>query len=685
MSSTLASLLVRIGVDMSDFQSSMESMEKKLTKVGKKLNDVGKDLSMKVTAPIVAFGTVTLKAAGDFESSMNRVKALSGATGDEFASMRDLAKELGRTTQFSASQAADAMGFLAMAGFKANEMMGALPGTLNLAAAAGIDLATSADIASNILTGYGKSVEELAHVNDVLVKTMTSSNVDLRMLGESMKYAAPVASALGVSFEEASAAIGMMGNAGIQGSQAGTALRGGLARLAKPTREVTRALDRLGVQTHDSTGKMKPLAEIIGDLENKGATAADMLAIFGLEAGPAMQALLEQGSDSLKSFTYELENAGGTAETIAAAQMEGFNGSLKELQSALEGLMLAIADSGLLEWFTEITKKVTAWLQKVSETNPELLRLGTIVALVAAAIGPLLIVFGKVIGAVGVIAGALPVMGTALAALTGPIGITIAAVTAFIAVGYSLYKNWDEIVGFLSQLYNNLKDKVSGTMNEMGQSISQHYQKVKTSTVESWGYVKGYLAITLSEMSKSVALHGGSIYNSMANSFHNVHAVTASIWQGVKNTIFRHIEEAKEIVRSGLKAIQSFFSNLTLTLPRPKLPRFSLSGNFSLTPPSVPKVDVSWYKKGGLFNGPSIIGVGEAGPEAVVPLQGHRMKPFAAEIAQQMGHSPTGEKVDAVTIQVAQLIVREEADIEKIANQLYRLQQRGQRAKGVFA
>src|SRR5690606_25493246 len=196
---------------------------------------------------------------GDFQAGMNQVRAVSGATGDELAALETQAKELGRTTQFSASEAADGMGYLAMAGFEANEILGSMPSVLQLAAAAQMDLGRAADITSNILTGYGMEVDELGHANDVLVNAMTRANVDLTMLGESFKYVGPVAKSAGVTFEESAAAIGLLGNAGIQGSMAGTALRGAISRLLNPTGEAARTLERLGVNAVTSSGELRPL------------------------------------------------------------------------------------------------------------------------------------------------------------------------------------------------------------------------------------------------------------------------------------------------------------------------------------------------------------------------------------------------------------------------------------------
>ena len=339
-----------------------------------------------VSAPITA-------AAG-FEKSMNRVRALSNATEDEFAALGGQARELGRTTQYSASQASDAMGFLAMAGFSVDEIIGAMPGTLQLAAAGQIDLSRAADIASNVLSAYGMDVEQLGRVNDVLAATFTSTNTDLNQLAEAMKYAAPVASAAGVQFEEAAAAIGLMGNAGIQGSMAGTSLRGAIARILSPTRSVEDAMSEMGMTTGeiadamgdfegaaddisdvlaeagvsftDAQGRILPLVDIVRQLEPHADDAGLMMRLFGLRAGPAMAALVSQGAEALNELTDGLETSGGTAARIAETQMQGFEGKMMAFRSAVEGVNIAIGNA-LLPTLTAFAEAVTRLLGPVTQ------------------------------------------------------------------------------------------------------------------------------------------------------------------------------------------------------------------------------------------------------------------------------------------------------------------------------
>jgi len=382
---------------------------------------------------------------------MNKVAAVSGATDDELTALSDKAKELGATTQFSASQAADALGFLSMAGFSANEAMEALPGTLQLAAAAGMDLGGAADIVSNVLSGYALEVKDLSRVNDVLVKTFTSSNTNLEQMGQAMQYVGPIAAA-GVQFEEASAAIGLLGNAGIQSTSAGTALRGAMAKMLVPTKEAEKAMKAAGLSFTDASGKLLPLADIIESLEPHAQDAALFMEIFGQKAGPGMAALVSQGSGALRNLTKELEGAGGSAQEVADKQMEGLNGAIKRMKSAFEALMIAIAESGLLDAITDLANKFAGLLTRLSETNPKLLKVATVAALVVAALGPVVTVVGTL---TTVLAPLLALIGGAAGVgLVGSLGLLLGPLALIVVAVYAAVKAWQT---FGPALKDNMK------------------------------------------------------------------------------------------------------------------------------------------------------------------------------------------------------------------------------------
>ena len=326
---------------------------------------------------LVALGAVTvftsmIRTMADFEKAMNRVRAVSQATAGQFNALKEQARELGETTVFSAQEVAEGMGFLAQAGFQTNEIIAAMPSTLNLAAAAQLDLATTADIVSNVMQGYGLDASEAGRATDVMTKAFISSNTDLTQLGQAMKFAGPVAKGMGLEFEETAAALGLMGNAGIQATMAGTGLRGALVRLASPTRLVKDTLDELGVSVVNSAGKMDSLVEIVRKLEESGATTTQIMEIFGQRAGPAMAVLIEQGSVALTEFTAKLKDSGGTAKRVADIQLEGLAGALRLLQSAWTEMILVVGDEGGLSIVQTVIEATTIVIRTFTRVVQEL-------------------------------------------------------------------------------------------------------------------------------------------------------------------------------------------------------------------------------------------------------------------------------------------------------------------------
>jgi len=413
------------------------SMAESFAVAGRAMASAGDQMTMALTLPIVGAGAATIKTAGDFEKAMNAVRAATESAGAEFTGLRNLAIDLGSTTAFSATDAANAMQMMATAGFNTTDIMAALPGVLDLAAAGSVGLAEAAEIAGDILNGYGMKAGDIGKVNDILARNFLSTATSLTDLGESFKYVAPVAASAGITFTEINAAIGLLGNAGIKGSQAGTSLRGSIVALLKPTNAAANTLADLGVKVVDSHGKLLPLVKIVDQLAKSGADTADMMTIFGLESGPAMQALVSQGSAALAGLDTQLKNAGGTAQKVAATQMEGLNGSMDNLSSSVEGLMIAIGDAGLLGWATKLTVVMTEWVARTAELNPVLLRAATITAIVVAAAGPLLAIFGRMSVMIGEgimvlqrFGGWLIRVAPWLTALAGPIGLVVAGVVA---------------------------------------------------------------------------------------------------------------------------------------------------------------------------------------------------------------------------------------------------------------
>ncbi|AXH63575.1 phage tail tape measure protein [Providencia huaxiensis] len=473
----------------------------------------------------------------DFEIGMSKVQALTrlDKNSDDYKMLREQARDLGATTAFTANEVAQGQAFYAMAGFKPEQIKNAMSGTLSMSLAGDIDLATTADIGSNILTGFKLNSNEMNRVSDALVATFTRSNTNLTMLGDTMKYVAPVASGLGVDLETAAVAAGKLGDAGIQGSMAGTGLRSILGRLAEPPKMAGEALDKLKIKTRDAKGNLRQFTEILAELDKKTKKmgTAERAGLFkhiaGEEAFSALSVLVDQaGSGQLQAMIAEIKAAKGEAEKVAKTMTDNLDGDLKNLTSAYEDVGIQVfggADSPL----RDITKRVTDLISKFGQwakKNPELVKqitmitlgLGAVLAvgggitlMIAALIGPLamaklsLSVLGiKGSGFLSLLIKPIKLIGTAFmmlgrALLANPI---ILIITAIAGAAYLIYKYWDDIVPYAKKLWNRVTE-----------IFSQFWEGVK-SYVLNWGLVG------------LVYQHWGEIV-----------AITSRMWALVKKTI----------------------------------------------------------------------------------------------------------------------------------------------------
>lgn len=401
-----------------------------LKDIGGNISDLGSSMGM-LAIPIAAIGAGIIKVSADFQASMNNVQALTSATGEEFQKLRFQARELGKSTIFSASQAADGMTFLAQAGFEVNEIYDAMPATLDLAAAAGLGLAQAADISSNILQGFKLEATDMAFAADVLSNTFASSNVNLVQLSESMKFVAPIAAELGLEISEVAAAIGFMGDAGIQGSMAGTAFRMGLLQLASDSGGAADMLKSLGVEIANEAGEMRTLADIIGQLNEKTKDMTDIQrtntieAIVGTRAVTAFLTLMSRGQEELEAFAKANEDALGRTGELAEAKLKGFSGALKKFRSAAEGLGITLGGEegeGFLGSLTPLIDKLTKLtlaLDDLAQASPGatsvLISLGATTVILAgftAALGFVITNVAKFVIAIRSLLGLSPVLVT---------------------------------------------------------------------------------------------------------------------------------------------------------------------------------------------------------------------------------------------------------------------------------
>lgn len=437
--------------------------------VARGFKSMGRQMSVGIAAPTVAAGANALRMGLDFETAMNNTQSKLLVSKEAMKALRDQAKEMGSTTAFSASQAANAQGFLAQAGFNAKQIIGSLPATLDLAAAANMDLAGAADIASNVLGAFKMqsadasiNTKNYARVVNVLALASARSNTSVEELAEGFKDAAPVAAGFGMDIEQTSAMLGMLANMGIKGSKSGMVMKNMLGNLASPASSARKALDALNIKQSDLFNKtasgqvvFKGVANMLQMFKKNGAGASEMLKIFGKEAGPGMIAV----GDSAKAieFLEKQLHASGSAAQMAKIQMQGLPGVWKSLKSAWEAINISFVESGVFEPLIKGAKALTKQMQTWAKANPDTLKALGRIAVVAAVAAPALIAVGATLASVTAIATFSAGAFALLSAATLPL---VAALGAVGAAGYALYKHWDQVGAYLKGVWWGMKQQL---------------------------------------------------------------------------------------------------------------------------------------------------------------------------------------------------------------------------------
>lgn len=426
------------------FGEKMAAAGKTVKEFGQGMTSVGKEMSMKVTAPLVAIGGVAAKLGMDFKAGLSEVQALSGATADELANLEERSRELGASTKFSAKEVTEGFKYMALAGWDVQQSLDGIDGVLNLAAASGEDLGRVSDILTDSISAFGDEAKDAGRYADVLAAASSNANTDVSGLGEAFKMVAPVAGALGYSLEDTSVALGLMANAGVKGSAAGTALRSALTNLVKPTKAMKDEMKKLGINVKDSNGEMKPLDTLLGDLRGsfgkltEAEKASSAATIFGKEAMSGMLAVINAGDADFNKLTKAIANSEGVAESMSETMQNNLAGQLTNLKSGMEELALKISEAlePALKKIVGFVQDLVTWLNGLSkETQTAIVAIAALVA----GIGPLLVVLGTVLTMLGGLMTTLPALMPLITALAGPIGIIIGSLTA-LGVAYALLK-----------------------------------------------------------------------------------------------------------------------------------------------------------------------------------------------------------------------------------------------------
>lgn len=873
--------------------AKIEEVGGKLQATGDKISGVGEKL-MPVSAGITALGTAAVKTTADFDSSMSQVQATMGITADSMSelngesvntvdSLRALAKQMGSETAFSASECADAMNYLALAGYDTQEIYDTLPTVLNLAAAGGIDLASASDMVTDAMSALGMETSEADTMVDQMAKTASMTNTSVAQLGNGILTIGATAKSIKGGTAELNTALGILANNGIKGAEGGTALRNVILSLQNPTDKAAACLNDLGVQVYDSEGNMRSMNDILGDLNASmdGMTAAEksniISQIFNKTDLAAVNSLLANTGDTWDSLQQSIEQSGGAAQQMADTQLDNLSGQLTILKSALEGLAISFGEI-LMPIVRSAVEKIQAFVDKLNSMDDAQKQAIVRFAAVAAAIGPLLLILGKTISTVGSAmqgfstitkavaklgvssagsSGAITGLSSALSAVAGPVLAVVAVIAVLVAAFKHLWDTnegfhnamtaiwkgivskvqafcqgitdrlnalgfdfkgitdvlkaiWDSfcnllapvfegafaaisavlgtvldvITGLLdvfiglftgnwSQLWNGIKEifsgiwdgvvgiftaalnmlrgvadtilgwfgtnwnavwtsvstfftnvwtgitsfftgiwetiknvvqtgilfigslleaawniitlpfqfiwencgdiiksvwdtikttvstvinaiasvistvltaiqnvfstiwtaistKVSTVVNGIKTTVSTVFNGIKSVASSVWNGIKSAISTVVDGIKNKVSSVFNSVKSTVSSVFNGIKSTATSVWNGIKNAIITPIEAAKNKVKGVVDAIKGFFSGMKISLPHIKLPHFRVSGKLSISPPSVPKLSIDWYKEGGIMTRPTVFGMngsslmagGEAGAEAILPLKG---------------------------------------------------------------
>lgn len=523
------SIAAKMTLDISNFTSQLNLAQNqaqrlavessKSFQIGSALTGMGKVLSTAVTLPLLGIAATSIKVGNEFQAQMSRVQAIAGATGGELDKMKRQAIELGAKTAFSAKEAAQGMENLASAGFQVNEIMDAMPGVLDLAAVSGGDVAASSEAMASSLRAFGLEAGQAGHVADVFARAAADTNAETVDMAEAMKYVAPVAHSMGLSLEETAASIGIMADAGIKGSQAGTTLRGALSRIAKPTKAMVKSMDQLGVSFYDANGKMIPLREQIAQL--KTATAGltqeernrHLVTLYGQNSLSGMLALLDAGPEKLDKMTNALINSDGAAREMAETMQDNLASKIEQMGGAFESAAIVIQQ--ILEpALTKVVGGITKLIEAFLNMSPVGQKMVVIFAGMVAALGPLLLIAGTVVTTMVKLRIAMQFLGPAFMGTMGTIALVVAAFYALVAVFMIAYTKSEKFRNFIDSLAPAIKKGLGVAVEWTAEKLKvlwEWLQKAAEKVKELGSAISSKVANTLQQFGINLGQAGSSI------------------------------------------------------------------------------------------------------------------------------------------------------------------------------
>jgi TP901 family phage tail tape measure protein len=539
---------VKIGADIGSFTKSMQQVESQMGAMGQKVSGAGQAMATTFGAAggaIAAGLGFAVNKSMDFESQISRVGAIAGATGSELDALRNSALELGASTSKSASEVAVAQEGLAALGFTATDVIAAMPGVISAAESSGADMAQTAEVMASALNIFGLEAAESTRVADILAQTANMSAADINDMGYALKYAGPVAANLGVSMEELSASIGIMTNAGLDGSSAGTALRAGLLSLLNPSNENSKVMEAMGIQMTDNNGKFVGLSGVVQQLGSsmEGMTdaqkTATLASLVGTEASSGFLALMSAGPAEIDKMTASLENSGGASATAAAAMKDNLKGAMEEMGGAVETLQISIG-TALTPAIQAATVFVTGLANAFNGLSPQMQSMIAIgaavtaaVLLLGAALGGILMVVGGVMSAIAALGGVMAILGTALAVLTSPITLTIAGL---VALGAAFAVLWAK-----SQTFRTV--------------VTQAFTAIQQAAMQVFNFIRPYVIQAITAIQTSVSQGLNAIRAFWQQNGAQIMTIARAVWSVVQTIFSTYLANIVAVAKAGFTVL----------------------------------------------------------------------------------------------------------------------------------
>lgn len=631
------------------FSGNMQVAGKYVQAVGDDIANTGAGLSRSVTLPLALVGGAAIRSAADFEVAMSQMQVATGLPADQLKGMSDLALQYGADTIFSAGEAADAMLNLAKSGMTPAQIEGgALKSTLDLAAASGMALEEAAVVASSAMNTFGLSAEDSTQIVDALAGAANASSADLPDLSMALQQVGQQAAASGLSVQETTATLAAFADAGLRGSDAGTSMKTMLQRIAAPTGEAAAQIKELGMSFFDAQGNMKPMQEIAGELETgmKGLTQEQRLqamqTIFGADATRAANVLYEEGAKGLAEYE-KATNKTGTAQEMADARMGGLSGSIEQLKGSLETAAIQFGQV-MAPAVQKVASFITDLVNRFSELSPGVKNVIVAVAAFAAALGPVLFIGGKIISFVG----SFMVNLTKLMKVFGAVGKVfmwlskifmanpwILLIVAVVALAVLIYKNWDAIKEYLSAAWEWIKDTAAKVWNGIKDAVAKPIGAVKDFIRDAFDFVKNiFLNFTGAGL---IIKHFDDIKDGIRNAIDAVKDLVRTgldwvsdkfgdIFGGLKGMIETAFKGVAGVVKGPLNTIIGLVNDAIekLNAIKVKIPSWSPIAAGQTLGFNIPTIPL--LAAGGIVDSPTLAMIGEAGPEAVVPLSGRNAR-----------------------------------------------------------